>query len=340
MSRYLETLPVELAENLVTFLTVQETGALRLTSRNMEDRVSQGSFRRRFHRETLNLLVPDLQRLAQRTERLQISREVQHLIIWCSMNLDSEEEFWRDIDEIQRLLTVIFRNLKHHINTGVLRSLSFRANITNFRALRQFWPILQSVRRRAFEVTMKAIRDSRLSVGELDLSPKSTGCGLDYRDFLPLARDLNLARILRDSEQFTLSLMPSTRGMHPPFRDPDARHQGESIAPILRALPDMMRHLESLDLHWVSITADTNVPDENTGYPQLDVRLDKARRSTARPRKCTLHGLYVYRSDLLRFVDEYRPTTLKMKRVRLVSGSKSSVLRSLQRSGFAVDPHY
>ncbi|KAI0095761.1 hypothetical protein GGR51DRAFT_569143 [Nemania sp. FL0031] len=324
----LETLPVEVIQRLATEPPIDNLCSLRLTSRRMRDK-SQGIFVTHFYRQKMGLDVPSLRTLASRCEKMGIASQIRHCTITCGMDCD-EQTFWAKADEQLSLLTVIFRNLKKHIESHTLPSLSFRVALADQKALNdQWWAKMLPLRRRVVEITMMALQNAGLSVDSLDLSQISTGNSLAYDDFLDLAQRLKLSTVLDKSKRVKLSLMPATKdiSLHSSTtHTPDMVVQSAAVASVLQAIPSIMPNIKKLDFTWVSFRP------EAEALQTLNVNLRRAKSSSSSGKECYLHNLLVSEGDLVRFVQSFRPTMLKMKGLRLVGGTSASVLRFLEQS--------
>ncbi|KAI1122719.1 hypothetical protein F5Y10DRAFT_270775 [Nemania abortiva] len=315
----LETLPSEVVEKIARFLPPRlDLGSFRLTNREIRDKI-QGDFIKRFHHREVPLGIPALEELRQKTEGCDLGGQVRHCTINCLVYC-TEEKFRADADERLRLLTAVFSNIKSPMTTGTLHSLSFKpVRRARINVETKTWQVTPPLRGRIVETTMMALERSGLSVDELDLSLSSEpGQCLHYDEFLDIANKLQ-----QPSNVFSKVKIAKLK-LASPRREGSAT-QSRSVASILHQISNIMPTLERLELSWIGYRFEGD-------FPSLNVNLTIGGTWSTGAKSCYLYDLIVSESVLLRFVESFRPTRLEMKRVRLVEGTKASVLSSLEQS--------
>ncbi|KAI1639380.1 hypothetical protein F4809DRAFT_638639 [Biscogniauxia mediterranea] len=194
MKASLETLPIELVECIVTLLDLRDIASLRLTSCSIESKASQGHFAALFHRREFALNRSTLQKMVQMTSQGRPGCLLQHCTISGVVGTDGTAG--SEFDEHVRLLTEAFRNLKQLSPRGGLASLRLDVDVRGRNPrdvfwIRDFrlWTDICTMALHTFNLTMKALNESQLPVGELNLfigTLPRTGCRLAYDALLSL----------------------------------------------------------------------------------------------------------------------------------------------------------
>ncbi|KAI0386972.1 hypothetical protein F5Y04DRAFT_288777 [Hypomontagnella monticulosa] len=336
MKSLLESLPIELVEHVVTLLDARDVFSLRLTSRNIEIKASQGNFNALFSHKNVELSTKVLQEMVYITSQSRFGRRIQH----CTITGIARDETIVTYEEGEHLgpLTVSFQNIKQRSPTASLTSLSLRvtartedgdgvsAEPSEFLSQKAVW----CAALHAFETTMAALSESQLSVdGHIDIFGSLRGCSLEHSSFLAFFQKPTAKHVFRSVKKLAISLsVPyivdgtnsserEINGMHIPVQNKHTLSIVRNIIPVLRVMPE----LESLDLHWWDTRLDkyqypsTTHQDNSTTYD-----------APSRPlRECSLRGFYVSEHDLLQFLNATRPQTLTLTDIHLVSGTYNTV---------------
>ncbi|KAK1764284.1 hypothetical protein QBC33DRAFT_613234 [Phialemonium atrogriseum] len=329
MLSLLEALPIELVEPIVTRLEFSDIASLRLTSRTIEAKASNGCFDSFLKHKKIELTTKTLQLFVQATEQGRRGCLLRHCTITGIARSDTTAH--ADSTKHERLPGKAFGNLKRWSPESSLASLSLcvTARVEDskgglvepgeFRSGREVWKATL----RTFLVAMAALRESQLPVTEkLDVFGSIRGCSLACDAFLAnFAPESTLRRhIFGSSMRLIVSLSAP-----PKLDEAGTEHESESesegeitaaelhaprpaqeswqahriLQEILHVLPTMPK-LESLDLHC---------------YPHF--------------RECSLRGIHTSESDLVHFLSAIRPATVTLTDVRLISGTYGPVFQYL-----------
>lgn len=334
----LEGLPIELTEQIVTCLQLCDIASLRLASRILENKASQGCFNAFFRHKKVELTTATLQNLVQATGQ---GRRRGCLMRHCTITgiIRSDTPSQDESTEYVRLLAEAFRNLKQRSPDGGLASLCLRLAVGTEGELAEprdshSWREVWDTALRTFHVTMAALYESQLPLYEhLDVFGGLRGCSL--------ACDAFLASAPRSASTLVFgSLKKLTASLSPPYKAPTEHpsevatieaeapaqnwHENRTLQGILHML-GAMPELESLDLHWYHLRDSVSAsPAPSTTHQESSSNL-----AVPRLKECSLRGVYTSESDLLRFLEAVRPATLTLTDVRLVSGTYASVFRYL-----------
>jgi hypothetical protein len=355
MGSPLEALPVELIEHIVTVLEFSDIAALRLTSRAIEAKASNGRFNSFLKTKKIDLTTKTLQRFVKATGKGQRGCLLQHCTITGIIRGDTPAH--EDSTEHERLLTKAFRNLKQGSPEKSLASLSLRVTVRvedsngdlvephEYRNGREVWRAAL----RTFRVAMAALHESQLPVNEhLDIFGGAKGCSLGCDAFLAEFAPESASRgeIFRSLKTLTarLSAPPNLdevasehasecesdsiaeyKARQPPLAQ-SGWQADRVLGEILNVLPTVPE-LKSLDLHWYmlkenndpapSVPAATTLHGSGTspGFPHL--------------KECRLRGVYASETNLLHFLSALRPTEVKLTYIRLTSGAYTPVFQYL-----------
>ncbi|KAL1999309.1 hypothetical protein VTN02DRAFT_4710 [Thermoascus thermophilus] len=341
----LEALPIELVELIVTFLEPRDVASLRLTSRIVADKTSQGSFAARFTRRTVALTTATLREMVRVTGQGHLGRLLQHVTI-AGIARDgttaAEKEEEEEDTEHRRLLTEAFDTLKRRSPTGGLSSLRLRVAARvdgadgeelvepdHFYAWRRVWDAAL----RAFKVTMAALSEARLPVTEqLDLFGSVRGCSLACDAFL-LAfahgpASMMMRTIFGSVKRVMVSLSAPYQAATEHGSESESRHANLILQNILQVLLPVMPELQSLDLHWYNLGASTSTSPVPSATRQ-DSNSNTSSAAAANLKECSLRGIYVSEDDLLRFLQAVRPATVTLTDIRLVAGTYASIFHYL-----------
>ena len=340
MASPLEALPVELIEHIVTLLDFRDIAALRLTSRTLDSKASQGSFTAFFKYKNIELTTRILQELVQVTSQSGLGCLLQHCTI---TGIARNETAAPDGDtELLRLLTEAFCNLRQRSKKRELASLRLRvaARIESqdgtliepdkFRS----WSSIWDAALRAFNVTTTALNESQLPiVGHLDIFGSLRGCSLSCDAFSAFADTLAATHVYNSLKRLTVSLSAVYKAtmnddFATAFTDEEAQSESrhlrfvfEDILQMLQSMPE----LQCLDLHWynignkASISAAPPSARQKSGTSPISTRL----------KECSLRGIYTTESALLQFLQAVHPTMLTLTDVRLISGTYAPIFEHL-----------
>ncbi|KAL2008289.1 hypothetical protein VTN00DRAFT_8271 [Thermoascus crustaceus] len=314
MKSPLEALHIELIELIVTFLEPCDIASLRLTSRTIVNKASQGQGH--------------------------LGRLLQHCTITGIVR--NETTAADEGTEHLRLLTEAFRNLKQRSPKGGLSSLCLRVaariegadgELTepdSFGSWRTVWDAAL----RTFNVTMAALNESQLTVGEhLDIFGSLKGCTLACDAFLAFAQKFASMHIFGSLKRLTVSLSApykaateheSEAAVTETEAQAESRHSNLILQSIMQVLP-IMPELESLDLHWYNLGASMST----SPVPSATRQGSGTSSASTSLKECSLRGIYVSESDLLQFLEAVHPATLTLTDVRLVSGTYASIFKYL-----------
>jgi len=113
MKSHLETLPIELIEHIVIFLLLDDIASLRLTSRAMEDKASQGSFATFFkHKDVELTATTTLQDMVRLTSHGRLGCLLEHCTITGIVRSDTTAADEVAVQDLRTPLSEAFRNLK------------------------------------------------------------------------------------------------------------------------------------------------------------------------------------------------------------------------------------
>ncbi|OTB09180.1 hypothetical protein M426DRAFT_134044 [Hypoxylon sp. CI-4A] len=334
MEPSLEALPIELVGHIVTLIDLRDIVSLRLTSRNVESKVSQQHFARYFNHKNVELAPGPLEDMVHITSQGHLGCLLQHCTITGVVG--SEMSGIQNDDEHLRLLTRAFSNLKQRSPKGRLASLCLRVDVRSRDSTSESdGPSLResvwATALQTFNVTMAALHASQLPVDEhLDIYDGVLRCSLAYDALLPLTQQFSSMSVFSSLKKLTVSLSS-------PFKEPEGSTLDSAISKLGRssqtvhgklALRDLlnmssiMPKLESLDVHWYNIiTHDTyNAPLD----PYYSV-LQLGQSNFACLKTCSLRGVYILESDLLGLIKAVHPSALTMTDIRLTSGTYSSI---------------
>lgn len=358
MLSLLEALPIELIEHIVTRLEFSDIASLRLTSRTIEAKASNGCFNSFLKHKKIELTTKTLQLFVQATEQGQRGWLLRHCTITGIARSDTTAH--EDSTEHERLLGKAFGNLKRWSPESSLASLSLRvaARVEDskgelvepgeFRSGREVWKATLHT----FRVTMAALRESQLPVTEkLDVFGSIRGCSLACDAFLanfapqstlrrhsfgsPMRLIVSLsapskldeAGTEHESESESESEGEITAAeLHAPPPAQESWQARRILQEILHVLPTMPK-LESLDLHWYTLR------ESNVSGPLVPPAMTLQERSTVsalpRLRECSLRGIHTSETDLVHFLSAIRPATVTLTNVRLISGTYGPVFQYL-----------
>ncbi|TGJ82639.1 hypothetical protein E0Z10_g6143 [Xylaria hypoxylon] len=329
MRTSLEALPTELIEMIVKFLPFRDIACLRLTSRNIEGKASEGSFTTLFHHKKVTLHARRLDDLVRMTHQSHLVCRLRHLTVIGPVGLGKARSKYR-ADEHVPLLAEAFRNLKTNSPAGHLVSLSLRAAVVSSCPDAIKWSEFWTVVRRTFKVTMAALNEANLCVADhLDLFGGATGYSLEFDAFVIFTLRKVPVGMFMHLKRLTLSLSSplvatSEDNSYVPDNQSQSLHTGAALRIILN-VSRIMPELERVNLHWYDVGEDASssvvhyaTPSDTTGFS-----------APLHLKKCSLAGVVVSEDDLLQFITSVRPARLKMKNVRLVSGTYNSLFKYL-----------
>lgn len=348
MKSPLEALPVELVGLIVTFLEPCDIASLRLTSRAVENKASQGSFTTLFKHKNVELTSRTLQEMVQMTSQGRLGCLLQHCTITGIVRNGTTATDDEGAEHL-RLLTEAFCNLKQYSPKAGLSSLCLRvaARIEgadgkliepdSFRSWKTVWDAAL----RTFNVTMAALNASQLPVGEhLDIFGSLRGCSLGCDAFLAFAQNLKFAasmHIFGSLKRLTVSLSAphkaatehgseETAGAETEAQA-ESRHSNLILQNIMQVVLPIMPKLESLDLQWYNLRDSSmfTLPVSSTTLQGTGT----SSASSTSLKECSLRGIYATESHLLQFLKAVHPTALTLTDTRLVSGTYASIFKYL-----------
>ena len=343
MKSHLEALPIELIEHIVIFLPLDDIASLRLTSRAMDHKASQGSFATFFKHKDVELTTTTLQDMLRLTSHGRLGCLLEHCNITGVVRSDTTAADEGADQDLRTLLSEAFRNLKLRSSNGGLASLCLRVVASIEDADGELeepdyfgdWKSVWSTALRTFQLTMGALQDSQLSVEDLDIFGGLKGCSLACDDFLAFAQQSILWPVFGSVKRLTMSLSVSPAAATDPEsgnlrRGTDAHAQSRHSQLLLRDLLQVlhiMPQLESLNVHWYNLGEKAPFAPPFPSDPQLANSISPG--SVPCLKECSLRGIHVSESDLLHFLEAIRPSAVTLTNIRLVSGTYASILRYL-----------
>ncbi|GAB7347707.1 hypothetical protein MBLNU459_g5266t1 [Dothideomycetes sp. NU459] len=339
MASYLEALPVELTERIVTLLELGDVAALRMTSRTVESKASGGSFTDYFKHKNVELTTKSLQNFVRWTTECRLSHLLQHCTIIGIIR--TEATATRDAAEhLKSLLAEALRTLKRRCLQGRIASLCLRVAArtesaegelcepNDFRNWRAVW----SAALCTFNVTMGALSNSQLPVNEhLNIFGSLTGCSLACDVFLAVTKKPALKHVFGSLRRMTLSLSapPKAAVIHDQtgyefFARLNIQTESSHAKPILQSISHIMPQLEVLDFHWYTLKGSTF--DSSMFHPLPPCQENSVTLATLH---FILRGIYVSETDLLHFLEAFRPAAVTLTDIHLISGSYTSVFNHL-----------
>ncbi|KAL9620500.1 MAG: hypothetical protein Q9160_004969 [Pyrenula sp. 1 TL-2023] len=321
--------------------------SLRLASRTMERKASQGTFASSFEKKDIKLNVETLQNMVRVTSQGWLGPLLRH----CTITSIIHPKYGAgdNASECLHLLIKAFDNLKHRSKSGSLVSLHLRVATPTGGANDGFngtdvvcsWQTIWEAALHVFNTTMLALYESQLLVSKhLSVFGNVRGCSLACDAFLASIHTPASAQIFRHLKELTVSLSASYGSGAEDQVGPTAAGVGAQIQStysslilksILR-LGHIMPDLEKIDLHWYNIGQFTaNAPIQAAASQECSDGM-----TFANLRVCGLHGLYTSESDLLHFFQTVRPAAVSMRGIYLLSGTWASIFKYFARADSAV----
>ncbi|KAI1123373.1 hypothetical protein F5Y10DRAFT_251976 [Nemania abortiva] len=121
MEHGLEALPVELVCHIAASLDLQHIRCLRLTSRSLAAKLAPRNFARFFASKRIELALEPLRNMAYMTSKGHMSSLLQHCTIVGIA--ENDDNYTPNLDELVRLLTEAFINIKKHSPRAGIASL-------------------------------------------------------------------------------------------------------------------------------------------------------------------------------------------------------------------------
>lgn len=329
MGPSIEALPIELIEHIVQHLDLRSIASLRLTSRNIETKASQGSFAKYFHKKDVSLTPLTLQHMVQVTSQDHFGGLLRHCNIVGIAGIDMTTQ--SKANELIHLLAKAFFNLKERSKNGGLSSLCLRVTTTPQNSddyivqseASKEWKEIWATALCTFNITMAALERSQLSVDDqLDIFGSVKGCSLRCDAFLSLPHAFPSTQIFAKVKRLAVSLSSS-------YMDPE-EHATQSetrdyipTSHVFRGILEMSRimpKLESINLHWYRLGANVTAlskPYSSTSGSSTFTCL----------KELILRGMHTSADNLLQFIQELHPTSLTLKDIVLTSGVYDSILK-------------
>ncbi|KAI1089359.1 hypothetical protein F5B19DRAFT_379928 [Rostrohypoxylon terebratum] len=321
MGPSIEALPIELIEQIVQLLDLCSIASLRLTSRNMERKASQGYFTKFFHTKDMALTPRTLQNMIWITSQDHVGGLLQHCNIVGIAEIDMITQ--SHANELTDLLATAFLNLKERCKNGGLASLCLRVatipqdsnDQTAQSGASKQWKDIWATALCTFNITIAALERSQLSVDDsLDVFGSVKGCSLRCDVFLLWPHSFPSTPIFAKLRRLTVSLSSSCIGFEEQATPGEERDYVPS-SNIFRGILEMSRimpQLESINLHWYRL-----------GYNVTTLTkpfIDTSGSSTfTHLKELILRGMHTSANNLLQFIRELRPTSLTMKDITLTS---------------------
>ncbi|KAJ2981405.1 hypothetical protein NUW58_g6696 [Xylaria curta] len=342
MTPSLEALPVELVSYIRTFLDLKGILSLRLASSTLASKLSPHLLAEFFVCKNVELTLAPLKNMAYMTGRGRAGSLLRDCTIVGVPGIDIS--CTPDSDEHVRLLTEAFINLKQYSPQRSLATLQLSVGMRkryresddeiSEQFARPSRKVTWETAQRTFDITMTALRESRLTIGShLNLFGSLPDCSLVHKAFLPLDQRFVATGLFKSLETLTMSLSALYISQNQ-TRQGDVSNnsiQGVHGTMLLRSLLEMsslMPNLKEFDIHWYNVGANTSTSFEDravniaaTDYPK-----------SARLRACSLRGLYAPGSDLLEFLKAIRPGRLSLDDVHLVSETWAPIFDYLMSS--------
>lgn len=339
MASPLETLIIELIEEIVTRLEFSDIAALRLTSRSISAKASTGRFRSFFKAKTIDLTTESLLRFVEATKKGQPGCLLQHCTIRSIIRADAPASNDEDGTENRRLLSKAFQNFRQGSLGRSLLSLNLRVAVLvddshgnlimpkEYLNGREVWKTALQT----FRGTMAALRESQLPITQdLNIFGNVKGCSLGFDAFLDeFINDLEATKeVFGSLKKLTARLsVPPDLGEDPQARGPpDAQieeKRNDFLQEFLDVLPTMGQ-LESLDIHWYKLQGDSYAEPSAISHKQRDTI-----SGLPHLKECHLRGVFTSEEYLLHFLSALRPTEVTLRFIRLTSGSYTSVFQYL-----------
>lgn len=317
----LVTLPVELMENLVSFLNLRDRCNLRLTSRAISNKTSLISFRHNFNRKKIQLTEEHLQAFVTVTQKEWLGCHLQHLTV-----TDVPVGDGQTIAE-QRAVTLLQWALTHlRINTGhgLLESLTLTINTETNR--RGSWKSIWEAAAKLFRVTMVGLGRSKLHVKEIDIYSSIDCCSLACGEIAKVLKRVNMSESLKNIKAISLSLShQQSKRQEKVQMLPPAIGRGNTQA--ITCLLNMCPKLESLHLHWYNLDIFSLTQAQKEEQHFFDRIADSC--PIGRLKYCTLQGIHTSEQKLHYFLRRPRLRSLTMEQIRLDSGTFQSIFEYL-----------
>ncbi|KAK6823178.1 hypothetical protein RU639_006030 [Aspergillus parasiticus] len=286
----LVTLPVELIENLVSFLKLHD--------------------RQNFYRKKIQLTEEHLQVFVTVTQKEWLGCHLRHLTV-----MDVPVGHGQTIAE-QRAVTLLQWALMHlRVNTGhgLLESLTL--TIETETHPRGPWKSVWEAAAKLFRVTTVALGRSKLHVKEIDIFSSIDHCSLACGE---IAKVLNLFESLKNTKAMSLSLSHQQSKIQEDVQMlPPAIGRGNTQA--ITCLLNMCPKLESLHLHWYNLGIFNLTQAQKDGQHFFDRIADSC--PIGRLKYCTLQGIRTSEQKLHYFLRRPRLRSLTMEQIRLDSGT-------------------
>lgn len=344
----LEALPIELIEHIVTNLDFCDISSLRLTSRTIEDKASQFSFTTLFGRKDIGLTTTALQNFVGATGQGRLGCLLQDCTLTGIASFETTTP--DDTAEHIRLLADAFRNLKHRSPRGGLVSLSLGLAVRvgtegelappGHQRVRRAWRTIWDAAIRTFRVTIAALGESQMSVGErLDVFGSVVGCSLPCDVFMASAGIFSSAHVFGSLRKLTLSLSAPYRAESEPdlewensAQEPSAplinQTQSRYSQQVFRVIVQLCHaklKLEDLDLHWYDLGRYISTSSLSDS-PQASSIAGDTSSGTIHIKGCSLRGVFISETDLLHLLQTTCPETLTLTDIHLISGTYTSIL--------------
>ncbi|KAI0126154.1 hypothetical protein BJ170DRAFT_462377 [Xylariales sp. AK1849] len=322
MTPRLGALPIELIEHIVVLLEPRDIGALRLTSRAIENKASKGSFATLFDHQIIRLEPDILRELGDLVSKGRLGCLLRNCTITGIIRAGPEAT--SDSSDLRTLLLELFRSLKERSPAGCLTSLSLELVAHRVEAQdtvtdpTQDWTAVWRSARSTFEVVMLALGEAQLSIDEkLDIFGNLRGCSLECNAFLDLIRQPATKMVIGSLQGLALSLSLPVDEEHDASEQQLSTIQEPLVLNDILGTLSLMPSLRSFDYHWYTL--------RYLASPPLSDSMNINDMPSPHLRHCGIRGARLSSSDLLNFCITTRPASVMLADVDLTLGTYAPI---------------
>ncbi|GAM86260.1 hypothetical protein ANO11243_042720 [Dothideomycetidae sp. 11243] len=358
----LDSLPIEVFDNVITDLVLDDLRSLRLTARRLAVRIGEShQYASSCRNVTVSLTTDsDLESFVRMTGPGRPAQHMHHLTLKYTVDLGFSPVDRINTSFIRECLATSFANLRLHLTYNRLISLSLQVDHVTTRLLYQRaslvvgrdifvdsppppWQWVWHAAAELFTVTFQALYDSNPAVNAIDIFGSVPRCGLSCGSietvvdkYMPQSLSslkclsISLSDLLPPSHPVESQIFQLMYGRVPPpsshqaqIIDADVSAAGQKAAQVACRFIDRFPDLESLDLHW-SCLADrfASGSHEERHFFQLLA----ATGVPARLRRLSLKGVFLCEMSLLKFLSKAPHLThLFMEHIHLKTGNLQPV---------------